>query len=64
MLTCIEPIGLQVTSIETPVQPGLFEVQRGPCMDVLVELRALKADVDANKEIEVLKKLSKKSNFS
>ena len=33
-------------------------------MDALVDLRALKADIDANKEIEVLKKLSKKSNFS
>ena len=32
--------------------------------ELLVELRALKADIDANKEIKVLKKLSKKSNFS
>ena len=33
-------------------------------MEAMVELRALKADIDTNKEIEVMKKLSKKSNFS
>ena len=63
MLTCIEPTGLQVTSIETSVQPGLFEVQRGLCMGGWVELRTLLQDIDSNNEIDDLKKIAKNGKF-